>query len=67
MSAETDIQPDPDHETGLRALAFLTVIVLLLVLATYFFGLGVLLAVAIVGSFVMIGVMIYLSSPTHKA
>ncbi len=66
MTGQTETQTDPDQEMGLRALAFLAVVVLLLVFATYFFGLGALLAVAIVGSFVMLGIIIYLSSPTQK-
>ncbi len=66
MSAEPTTTPDPDRETGFRALAFLAVVVLLLVLGTYFFGLGALLMVSVVGSFIMLGVLIYLSAPTQK-
>ncbi len=66
MADQPETQADPDHELGLRALAFLAVVVLLLVFATYFFGFGALLAIAIVGSFVMLGIIIYLSSPTQK-
>ena len=38
MSAEPINTPDPDQDTALRALALLANIVMLLVLATYFFG-----------------------------
>jgi len=66
MSADPVTTPDPDREQGFRALAFLAVVVLLLVLGTYFFGLGALLMIAIVGSFVVLGVLIYLSAPIHR-
>ena len=66
MSADPITTTDAVREKGFRALASLAVGVLLLVLGDYFFGLGVLLMIAIVGSFVMLGVLIYLSAPTHR-
>ncbi len=66
MSADPTDTPDQDRDTALRALAFLANIVLLLVLATYFFGATALVIAALFGTFVMLGVVIYLSAPTHK-
>jgi predicted RND superfamily exporter protein len=66
MSADPVTTPDPDREMGFRTLAFLANIVLLLVLATYFFGPAALLIAALFGTFVMLGVVIYLSAPTHR-
>lgn len=66
MSAEPTTIPDPDQDTALRALAFLANIVMLLVLATYFFGATALVIAALFGAFVMLGVVIYLSAPIHR-
>lgn len=66
MSADPITTPDPDQQTALRALGFLANIVLLLVLATYFFGPAALVIAALFGTFVMLGVVIYLSAPTHR-
>ena len=66
MSADLENTPDPDQQTALRALGFLANIVMLLVLATYFFGPAALVISALFGTFVMLGVVIYLSAPTHR-
>ncbi|MCE8000784.1 MAG: hypothetical protein HEP70_18170 [Rhodobiaceae bacterium] len=66
MSADPTNTPDPDQQTALRALGFLANFVLLLVLATYFFGPAALVIAALFGTFVMLGVVIYLSAPTHR-
>ncbi len=66
MSAEPTNTPDPDQETALRALALLANIVMLLVLAVYFFGATALVIAALFGTFVMLGVVIYLSAPIHR-
>tara|TARA_R110000824_G_scaffold369621_1_gene559107 strand:+ start:419 stop:622 length:204 start_codon:yes stop_codon:yes gene_type:complete len=66
MSVDFTNTPDPDQKTALRTLGFLANIVLLLVLATYFFGPAALVIAALFGTFVMLGVVIYLSAPTHR-
>ena len=66
MSVDFTNTLDPDQKTALRALGFLANIVLLLVLATYFFGPVALVIAALFGTFVMLGVVIYLSAPTHR-
>ena len=66
MSVDFTNTPDPDQKTALRTLGFLANIVLLLVLAAYFFGPAALVIAALFGTFVMLGVVIYLSAPTHR-
>ncbi len=66
MSAEPINTPDPDQDTALRALALLANIVMLLVLATYFFGATALVIAALFGAFIMLGVVVYLSAPVHR-
>ncbi len=67
MSADYTNTPDPDQDTALKTLAFLANVVMLLVLATYFFGVTALVIAALFGAFVMLGVVIYLSAPIHRA
>lgn len=68
MSAEnqSNVEIDTSRQDGIRAILFLLALVVVLVLATYFLGVGFLLGVSIVGSFLMLGVLIYLSSPRQK-
>lgn len=67
MSAapQTTQEEDTSARDAVRAIIFLLALVLALGVVTYFVGFGVLLAVAIVGSFVMLGILIYLSSPNQ--
>ena len=68
MSAENSTGPqDPDQELGMRILAALAVVALLLILGTYFFGAGTLLIAAIVGTAIMIGFLTLLSAPNRRA
>ncbi|PCJ68779.1 MAG: hypothetical protein COA62_13165 [Rhodobiaceae bacterium] len=62
MSADPQTSPDQ----AVRAIAFLLTLLLVLVLATYLFGAGALLVAALVGTFAMLGVLIYLSSPNQR-
>ena len=62
MSADPQTSPD----LAVRAIAFLLTFVVVLVLATYFFGAGALLVAAMVGTFAMLGVLIYLSAPNKR-
>lgn len=55
--------PEP---AALRAIALAINFILAIVLATYFFGLNFLLGLAVVGAFVMLGVLIYLASPSRR-
>jgi len=60
----TDPQTSPDQ--AVRAIAFLLTLLLVVVLATYLFGAGALLVAALVGTFAMLGILIYLSSPNQR-
>ena len=68
MSAENQstVEMDTSRQDSIRAILFLLALVVVLVLATYFLGVGFLLGVSIVGSFIMLGILIYLSSPRQK-
>ncbi len=68
MSAENQstVEIDTSRQDGIRAILFLLGLVVVLALATYFLGVGFLLGVSIVGSVLMLGVLIYLSSPRQK-
>ncbi|MEQ9519317.1 MAG: hypothetical protein RLN89_07740 [Parvibaculum sp.] len=67
MSAETTKARDEDQALGLRILAALAVVSLLLILGTYFLGAGFLLVAAIGGTAVMLVVLTLLSAPNRKA
>ncbi len=62
MSADPQTSPDQ----AVRAIAFLLTLLLVVILATYFFGPGALLVAALVGTFAMLGILIYLSSPNQR-
>ena len=62
MSADPQTSPDQ----AVRAIAFLLTLLLVVILATFLFGPGALLVAALVGTFAMLGVLIYLSSPNQR-
>lgn len=68
MSATPQMTQEEDTSArdAVRAIIFLLALVVVLGLVTYFVGFGVLLAVSIVGSFIMLGILIYLSSPNQS-
>jgi|GEM_PF-1962957 len=59
-------EEDTSARDAVRAIIFLLALVLVLGVVTYFIGFGALLAISIVGSFIMLGILIYLSSPNQS-
>jgi hypothetical protein len=68
MSAEIQASTvtDTSKRDGVTAILFLLALIVVLTLATYFFGVGFLLGISIVASFIMLGVLMFLSSPRQK-
>lgn len=58
-------EEDTSARDAVRAIIFVLALIVILGVATYFVGFGALLAVAVVGSFIMLGILIYLSSPNQ--
>jgi len=59
-------EEDTSARDAVRAIIFLLALVVVLGVVTYFIGFGALLAISIVGSFIMLGILIYLSSPNQS-
>jgi hypothetical protein len=62
MSADPQTTPDQ----AVRAIIFLLTLIVVLALATAFLGAGALLVAAIIGTFIMLGILIRLSSPNQR-